>query len=135
MKRSAFILFVLLLAGAGSVARAQATSRPDQPRPTKTKESIVAPTSAAIDPRDSVSIADVQRAADELARTVQEAVRRVSENPELKVAALNLAKESVNAAQVIVSQQAATLQSVLESLARDVAAASVSIQQSKPKTH
>ena len=87
------------------------------------------------DPRDSVTIADVQRAAGELARTVQEAVKRVSENPELKVAALNLAKESVNAAQVIVSQQAATLQSVLESLARDVAAASTSIQQPKPKTH
>ena len=134
MNRSAF-LFVLLFAGAGSVARAQATSQPQQPPSTKAKDSVITPRSAAIDPRDSVTIADVQRAADELARTVQEAVKRVSENPELKVAALNLAKESVNAAQVIVSQQAATLQSVLESLARDVAAASTSIQQSKPKTH
>jgi hypothetical protein len=129
MKRSAYILIVLLLAGAGSVARAQATSQPQQPSLTPAQKN------AAIDPRDSVTIADVQRAAGELARTVQEAVKRVSENPELKVAALNLAKESVNAAQVILSQQAATLQSVLESLARDVAAASVSIQQSKPKTH
>jgi hypothetical protein len=82
-----------------------------------------------------VSVADVQRAADELARTVQEVVKKVTEDPQLKVAALNLAKESVNAAQVIVSQQAATLQSVLESLAKEVAAATVTIQQSKPKTH
>jgi hypothetical protein len=134
MNRSAF-LFVLLFAGAASVARAQATSQPRQPPSTKANDSVITPRSAAIDPRDSVTIADVQRAAGELARTVQEAVKRVSENPELKVAALNLAKESVNAAQVIVSQQAATLQSVLESLARDVAAASTSIQQSKPKTH
>lgn len=124
MKRSAFLLFALIFAGAGSVARAQATSQPQ----TTTKP-------AAIDPRDSVTIADVQRAADELARTVQEAVRKVTENPELKVAALKLAKESVNAAQVIVAQQAETLQSVLESLARQVSAATVTIQQSKPKTH
>ena len=118
MKRSAFILFALIFAGAGSVAHAQAT-----------------PKQATIDPRDSVSVADVQRAADELARTVQEVVRKVSEDPKLKVAALNLAKESVNAAQVIVAQQAQTLQSVLETLAKQVAAATVTIQQSKPKTH
>jgi hypothetical protein len=118
MKRSAFILFALIFAGAGSVAHAQGT-----------------PKSATIDPRDSVSVADVQRAADELARTVQEVVRKVSEDPKLKVAALNLAKESVNAAQVIVAQQAQTLQSVLETLAKQVAAATVTIQQSKPKTH
>jgi len=118
MKRSAFVLFALIFAGAGSVARAQASPKP-----------------ATIDPRDSVSVADVQRAADELARTVQEVVRKVSEDPKLKVAALNLAKESVNAAQVIVAQQALTLQSVLEALAKQVAAATVTIQQSKPKTH
>jgi hypothetical protein len=41
----------------------------------------------------------------------------------------------VNAAQVIVAQQAVTLQSVLETLAKQVAAATVTIQQSKPKTH
>jgi isopentenyl phosphate kinase len=125
MKRSAFILFAVIFAGAGSVAHAQATS---QTRTTTAK-------SAAIDPRDSVTIADVQRAADELARTVQEVVKKVTESPELKVAALNLAKESVNAAQVIVAQQAETLQSVLESLAKQVSAATVTIQQSKPKTH
>jgi len=51
------------------------------------------------------------------------------------VAALNLEKESVNAAQVIVAQQAVTLQSVLETLAKRVAAATETIQQSKPKTH
>ena len=118
MKISAFILSALIFTGAGSVAQAQATSK-----------------TVVIDSRDSVSVADVQRAADELARTVQEVVRKVSEDPKLKVAALNLAKESVNAAQVIVAQQALTLQSVLEALSKQVAAATVTIQQSKPKAH
>lgn len=82
-----------------------------------------------------MSIADVQRAADELARSVQAVVKKVTEDPQLKIAALNLAKESVNAAQVVVNQQAETLQSVLENLAKEVAAASETIQKSKPKTH
>ena len=118
MKRSAFILFALIFAGAGSVAHAQST-----------------PKTPTIEHRDSVSVADVQRAADELARTVQQVVKQVTEDPKLKVAALNLAKESVNAAQVVVAQQAVTLQSVLEALAKQVAAATETIQQSKPKTH
>jgi hypothetical protein len=118
MKISAFIVSAVIFSGAASVAHAQATSK-----------------TTVIDARDSVSVADVQRAADELARTVQEVVRKVSEDPKLKVAALNLAKESVNAAQVIVAQQALTLQSVLEALSKQVAAATETIQQSKPKTH
>ncbi len=123
----------MLFATAGSAARAQSAT--ESQSSAKTKEPVAATKSASIDPRDSVTIADVQRAASELARTVQEAVRKVTENPELKVAALKLATESVNAAQVIVSQQAATLQSVLEGLAKEVAAATISIQQTKPKTH
>ena len=130
MKRSAFIVFTALVTGAGSVAHAQSSSQSQ-----KTKEPSASQKGTSLDSRDSVSIADVQRAADELARTVQAAVKRISEDPQLKVAALKLATESVNAAQVIVSQQAATLQSVLEGLAKEVAAATVTIQQSKPKTH
>jgi uncharacterized protein YpmS len=122
MKRSAFILLAILFVGAGSIARAQAVT----PTPQKTSK---------IDPKDSVTLADVQRAADELARTVQVAVKQITEDPKLKVAALRLATQSVNAAQVIVTQQAQTLQSVLEDLAKEVAAATVSIQQTKPKTH
>ena len=119
MKRSALIFFAVLFVCAGSVARAQSSS----------------PGRNSIDPRDSATIADVQRAADELARTVQAAVKQITEDPKLKVAALKLATQSVNAAQVIVSQQAATLQSILEGLAQEMAAATVTIQQSKPRTH
>ena len=114
------IVFAVTLAGAPAIARAQAQSP-------SAKTSVTT--------RDSVSIADVQRAADELARSVQAVVKKVTEDPQLKIAALNLAKESVNAAQVVVNQQAETLQSVLETLSKEVAAASESIQKSKPKTH
>lgn len=120
MKISNAIVFVASFAGASASLGAQT--------PTTPPKTIVVP-------RDSVSIADVQRAADELARSVQAVVKKVTEDPQLKIAALNLAKESVNAAQVVVNQQAETLQSVLETLSREVAAASESIQKTKPKTH
>lgn len=115
----------LVFAAAGSAARAQSPSSVKPSAPEKTR---------SIDPRDSVSIADVQRAADDLVIAVQQAVKKVTENPELKVAALKLATSSVNAAQVVVAQQAATLQATLELLAREVAAATAT-QQSKIKTH
>lgn len=131
MKRSTFIILAVLVAGGSTAARAQS---PAQPRPEATKPRDPAPTAkSSIDPRDSVAIADVQRAADDLALAVQEAVRKITENPELKVAALKVATNAVNAAQVIVSQQAATLQATLDALAKEVAA--ISAQQSKPKTH
>jgi len=100
MRRIIPVILAALIAGA-STAQAQSASK----SPAVSK-------SATID-RDSVSLADVQRAADELARTVQAAVKKIKEDPELKVAALRLAKESVNATQVIVATQAETLQSLL----------------------
>src|SRR5215208_5190062 len=63
---------------------------------------------------DSVTIADVQKAADQLAIAVQEAVRKATEDPALKVAVLKVAKNAVSAAQIVVTQQAETLQTVLD---------------------
>lgn len=128
MKRFAFIVFAVFVTGASTV-RAQ-SSQPAAKTPT-TPSTAQTPKSA--DARDSVTIADVQRAADDLAIAVQQVVKKVTESPELKVAALKLATNAVNAAQVVVAQQAATLQATLELLAREVAA--VSAQQTKPKTH
>jgi hypothetical protein len=83
---------------------------------------------------DSVTIADVQRAADQLAIAVQEAVRKATEDPAVKVAALKVAKNAVAAAQIVVTQQAETLQAVLDALAREIAMAT-DRQQSKIKNH
>ncbi|HUQ20488.1 MAG TPA: hypothetical protein VM099_12815 [Gemmatimonadaceae bacterium] len=123
MRRILPIVFASLIVGASSAhAQTPAKSSPVSKNP-------------RLDPSDSVSIADVQRAADELARTVQAAVKKITQDPELKVAALRVAKESVNATQVIVSQQAETLQTLLDGIAKQIAAATVNIQQTKPKTH
>lgn len=107
------------------------------PRPAQAQQpSAPAPvvrSDTTISGRDSATVADVQRAAEQLAVAVQEAVRKATESPELKVAALKLATNAVKAAQVVVTQQAATLQTLLEALAREVAA--VSTQPSKPKAH
>jgi hypothetical protein len=83
---------------------------------------------------DSVTIADVQRAADQLAIAVQEAVRKATEDPAVKVAALKVAKNAVAAAQVVVTQQAETLQTVLDALAKQIAMATEK-QQSKVRNH
>ena len=125
MKRIAAILFAANVAGAASVAHAQSAS---QPVPSQKKTTL--------DPADSVTIADVQRAADELARTVEAVAKKVAQDPKIKVAALKLATQSVNAAQIIVEQQAETLQSLLDTLAREMAAATISIEQkNKTKSH
>ncbi|MEO5902544.1 MAG: hypothetical protein ABIQ55_00875 [Gemmatimonadaceae bacterium] len=82
---------------------------------------------------DSVSIADVQRAAEDLAAAVQAAVKKATDDPALKVAALKVATNAVNAAQVVVTQQAATLQAVLDALAKEIAMATE--KHSKQKSH
>ena len=129
MKRSLLIIIAMILVAASTAhAQAQSPSSPRASAPATPRKS------GSIDPRDSVSIADVQRAADDLVIAVQQTVKKVTENPELKVAALKLATSSVNAAQVVVAQQAATLQAALESLAKDVASATAT-EQRKIKTH
>ncbi len=84
--------------------------------------------------RDSVTVADVQRAAEQLAIAVREAVKKTTEDPAVKVAALKVAKNAVVAAQVVVTQQMDTLQGVLDALAKEIAQATEK-QQSKAGNH
>jgi len=107
-------------------ARAQDTSRNKTPSTVKSEPVLTS--------SDSVTIADVQKAADDLAIAVQAAVRKATEDPALKVAVLKVAKNAVTAAQVVVTQQAETLQTILDSLAKEIAMATER-QQSKAKSH
>jgi len=121
-----FILFAFVVVASIWTARpaeAQDKSRPKD-RPRNESTAIL----------DSVTIADVERAADQLAIAVQEAVRKATEDPAVKLAALKVAKNAVTAAQVVVTQQAQTLQTILDALARDIAQASEK-QQSKSRSH
>ena len=105
------------------------------PRPVRAQDAAK-PKSVRIEvsPSDSVTIADIQKAADDLARAVQEAVRKATEDPAVKLAALKVAKSAVTTAQIVVTQQAETLQTVLDTLARELAQAAEK-QQSKVKSH
>jgi len=111
---------------AAAPSRAQAQQTVEKTKTTAKADFVVAA-------GDSVSIADVQRAAEQLAIAVQAAVKKATEDPALKVAALKVATNAVNAAQVVVTQQAATLQSVLDSLAKEIAM--VTEKQTKQKSH
>ena len=82
---------------------------------------------------DSVSIADIEKAAEQLADAVEAAVRKATEDPAVKVAALKVAKNAVTAAQVAVTVQAQALQAALDALAREIATVTEK-QQAKTKT-
>jgi hypothetical protein len=94
----------------------------------------VAPKAAPARAADSVSVEDVHRAAEQLAEAVHAAVRKATEDPAVKVAALKVAKNAVVAAQAAITLHAETLQAVLDSLAREIAAAAEK-QQAKVRSH
>ena len=103
-----------------SVGRAQSKDEPKR--------------SASAAKADSVTIQDVHKAAEQLAEAVHAAVRKATEDPAVKVAALKVAKNAVVAAQIAITQHAETLQAVLDSLAREIAVATET-QQAKAKSH
>jgi hypothetical protein len=121
MSRIFLIVLALILTSARLTAQSSST-------PQSTSKTSSVPTKA-----DSVNAAEIQRAADELVLAVQDAVRKVKDNPELKVATLKLAAASVTAAQVIITREATTLQQILEGLAKEVAAATA--DQGRKKAH
>ena len=111
---SLFAAVVIASIWTASPARAQ--------EPAKSKAAAIKTDSGTVQ-SDSVSVADVQKAAEQLAIAVQEAVRKATEDPAVKVAALKVAKNAVTAAQIVVTQQAETLQTVLDALAKEIAQA------------
>lgn len=122
-----FVGIIIASIWTASAPRVQAQQSTDK------NKTPTAKTDPVIASGDSVSIADVQRAAEQLAIAVQAAVKKATEDPALKVAALKVATNAVNAAQVVVTQQAETLQSVLDSLAKEIAVATE--KQTKQKSH
>ncbi len=82
--------------------------------------------------RDSVSVQDIEKAAEQLADAVHAAVKKATEDPAVKVAALKVAKNAVVAAQLTINQQAAALERVLDAMAREIAIATdKQVQKSK----
>lgn len=106
-------------------ASAQGPAQPKTPQAARTEVKAE---------RDSISVEDVEKAAQQLVIAVQETVRKATEDPAVRVAALKVAKNAVTAAQVVVTQQAATLQAVLDALAREIAMMTEK-QQPKSRSH
>jgi hypothetical protein len=82
----------------------------------------------------SISVAEIEKAAEQLAVAVETAVRKTAEDPAVKLAALKVAKNAVSAAQVAVTTQANALQVALDALAREIAMITEK-QQTKAKAH
>lgn len=122
------LLSGVVLASIWSAAEAQAQQKPASKPAPATRADTVALS------RDSVTVQDVQKAAEQLAVAVEAAVRKATEDPAVKVAALKVAKNAVTAAQVVITQQVTTLQAVLDALAREIAQATEK-QQTKAKSH
>lgn len=126
--RSTLVLGVVIASFWSAAAR---PAKAQQTEPSKSPAARADTTAAA---RDSLTIQEVQRAAEQLAIAVEAAVKKTTEDPALKVAALKLAKNAVTAAQVVITQQAETLQAVLDALSREIAQATAK-QQAKTKAH
>jgi hypothetical protein len=128
------IIIASIWTGTAPSARAQSAKPPAAP--TKVGKTSADTTTREIDiiREDSVSTADIERAAVQLAIAVQSAVRKATQDPAVKLAALKVAKNAVNTAQLVITQQAATLQSVLDTLASELAVATDK-QSTKQKTH
>ena len=133
-KLNRLFLFSAIVIASIWTASETSAQQPASSQPSTVTKPESAKSDIVLSERDSVTIADVQKAADQLAIAVQEAVRKATEDPALKVAVLKVAKNAVVAAQVAITQQAETLQTVLESLAREIALATEK-QQSKSKSH
>ncbi len=110
------IIIASLVTASGSVARAQDTA--------------AKPSADSI----SVSVADIEKAAEQLAIAVELAVKKAADDPAVKVAALKVARNAVNAAQIAVTSQANVLQAALDALAREIALATEK-QQGKARAH
>lgn len=82
---------------------------------------------------DTTSIAEIEKAAEQLADAVEAAVRKATEDPAVKVAALKVAKNAVTAAQLAVTVQAQALQAALDALAKEIAIVTEK-QQEKTRT-
>lgn len=118
----------VVIASIWNATEAQAQQKPDSKPAPAVKADTVASS------RDSVTVQDVQKAAEQLAIAVEAAVRKATEDPAVKVAALKVAKNAVTAAQVVITEQVTTLQAVLDALAKEIALATEK-QQAKAKSH
>ena len=123
MKRLALLFVLFACLAATSAARSQ---QPTAKAPATGKQTIQPDDSLKLKPSP-----ELQKSLDELARAVQALAIRITSDPELKSAAMQVASGVVSTAHQVVSEQAVVLQEALKTAAERIAAQSAQQQRAK----
>jgi hypothetical protein len=123
MKRFALLLVLFACLATTSAARSQQpTAKPSSPG----KESVQRDDTLDIKPSP-----ELQRSLDELAAAVQALALRITSDPELKAAAIQVASGLVTTAHQVVTEQSVVIQEALKTAAERIAAQSTQQQRAK----
>jgi hypothetical protein len=123
MKRFALLLVLFACLATTSAARSQQpTAKPSSPG----KESVQRDDTLDIKPSP-----ELQRSLDDLAAAVQALAHRITSDPELKAAALQVATGLVTTAHQVVTEQSVVIQEALKTAADRISAQSTQQQRAK----
>lgn len=121
MRKSSIVFVLMALFGVAAGAHAQSTGTP-------AVDSVAA---KATQPTPDEALANLQKAAEELSRSVEVAAAKIVNNPEIQVAALQVAAGALTLAQKSLSDQIRMIEAALNSAARQIADAQSSIAKKK----
>ena len=123
MKRLALLLVLFACLATTSAARSQ---QPTSKSPAPVRESVQRDDTLDIKPSP-----ELQRSLDDLAAAVQALAHRITSDPELKAAALQVATGLVTTAHQVVSEQSVVIQEALKTAADRISAQSAQQQRAK----
>lgn len=119
MKKSSFLLAFAALVGISAHAAAQGTA--------PTASVTDSASKAATQPTPDEALANLQKAAADLSKAVEVAAAKIVGNPEIQVAALQVAAGAVSLAQHSLADQLKMIEAALNAAARQIASAQSSI--------
>ena len=125
MKRLALLLVLFACLATTSAARSQ---QPTSKSPSPGKESVQRADTLDIKPSP-----ELQQSLDDLAAAVQALAHRITSDPELKAAALQVATGLVTTAHQVVTEQSVVIQEALKTAAERISAQSTQQQGTKKR--
>ncbi|MBA3657297.1 MAG: hypothetical protein H0W69_08085 [Gemmatimonadaceae bacterium] len=117
----ALVALIVALVGGTASAHAQSTATP-------AVDSVAV---KVTQPTPDEALANLQKAAEELSRSVEVAATKIVNNPEIQVAALQVAAGALSLAQKSLADQIRMIEAALNSAARQIADAQSSIAKKK----
>lgn len=122
--KSILILSIALVISFAGARTAQAQAQPSQRAACDPVATNCVKLSAAADS----ALRDLERAAAELAKAVEQTVRETANNPELRLTAMKLAAGALAVAQQTLIQNADTLERMLAEAGRQIASAQAALE-------